>query len=322
MPKPVTLSDLNNRGVQQANQYRVRGNRAQAQRAQGMNTGGLFGGLDGEQTKLPREETYCDMWTTTFCPNFTCCSFTAMLVLLQTVLFITGLVYSNMLESGMCDYYFLGTSKETLMNMGLRMPYRIYHNYEVWRLLTSALLSYNLQSFAITVIIEMIIGFMLEAAFGSFRMLLFMLITVAGANIFASAMTYQYAVGPEAIVYGMFAGLIAMFIVYWDKLGENTSRKICLLFIVVLLMVLSIMILQRPSKVGKAFASALFLSYPDIPACLGGCMFGLFTAFMLLPTHVKDGDDPEEKKRAKCLQIIGLCMILFLGTLFTFLFFS
>ena len=41
----------------------------------------LFGGMDGVQEKHPRRENWCDMWTTTFCPNFTIWSFTFLNVI-------------------------------------------------------------------------------------------------------------------------------------------------------------------------------------------------------------------------------------------------
>ena len=42
----------------------------------------------------PREYNYCQMWTATFCPNFTIWSFTFLNVIIQFIVFLASLFYT------------------------------------------------------------------------------------------------------------------------------------------------------------------------------------------------------------------------------------
>ena len=200
--------------------------------------------MDGNQIKHPRDETFCDMWTTTFCPNFTCLSFTSMLVLVQVMVYIACLVHSNLLDEGMNDMFFLGVHEETLQSFGMRMPYKVRYDMAVHRLLMPALLNYGISTMVINVLIEMIIGFMVDAPMGSFRMCVFFLISVVGGNLTGCVISSDYAIGAEPFIFAMFSALLGMFIVFWDQLGENVSRKICMMCLVVLFIIIMILFLS------------------------------------------------------------------------------
>ncbi len=58
--------------------------------------------------KDPRDENYWDMWKTTFCPNFTMCSFTFLIILLQLIFFVITLIHTAFMENGLNDMFFLG----------------------------------------------------------------------------------------------------------------------------------------------------------------------------------------------------------------------
>jgi hypothetical protein len=82
--------------------------------------------MDGyEGRKGARGETYCEMWTTTFCPNFSCSSFTSVLVVAQILVYVTMVIHTTLLEAGLNDLFFLGIQVETLDKFGLRIPYKI-----------------------------------------------------------------------------------------------------------------------------------------------------------------------------------------------------
>ena len=52
--------------------------------------------MDGQVVeKPPREYNYCDMWTSTFCPNFTIWSFTFLNVLAQIIIYIAELIHTS-----------------------------------------------------------------------------------------------------------------------------------------------------------------------------------------------------------------------------------
>ena len=99
--RAMTLNDLRNRenggggGRQPPNNMRLRNPDAAPAGGQGGGSGGLFGGMDGDQEKHPRREHWCDMWTTTFCPNFTIWSFTFLNVIIQLIVFIASLIFTS-----------------------------------------------------------------------------------------------------------------------------------------------------------------------------------------------------------------------------------
>lgn len=223
------------------------------------------------------------MWTTTFCPNFTCSSFTALLVIAQALVYIACLVFTNMLEAGFNDAFFLGVQPETLQNFGMRMPYLIKEDWQIWRLVTPVLLSHGFSSIVIFILLEMFIGFMVEQAMGSMRMFVFSLVVAVGSNLFASAMTDEYAAGPECLIFGYMAALIGMFGTYWDKLGENTGRKACILFLMVVMLIFAIMFASNYAKQYAFYTRPLSIAFPDLMGAIGGFIFGLFGAFVFLP---------------------------------------
>ena len=114
----MTLADLNNRGGGGGGG----GRGAPQSRVQQI---GLFGSGQQEVTKHPRLETYCDMWTTTFCPNFSICSFSFLNVLLQILVFVGTLVHSMQTELGLNRFIFLGINPFVLEMWGMRMPWFI-----------------------------------------------------------------------------------------------------------------------------------------------------------------------------------------------------
>ena len=93
--------------------------------------------MDGVQEKHPRSEHWGDMWTTTFCPNFSMCSFTAINVIIQFTLWIVTLIYTTQTDEGLNEKWFLGNSIETLKDFGMRIPYLIKEKGEIWRLIMS-----------------------------------------------------------------------------------------------------------------------------------------------------------------------------------------
>ena len=166
----------------------------------------------------------------------------------------------------------------------------------------------------------MVIGFMIEAPLGSFRMLLFFLISVIGGNLFGCMLSPRNAIGPEPFIFAIFAGLLGMIVVYWDKLGENVSRKVCILFIMVFIMVIGIMFLNAMAQDYAIYSLKNNLNYPDTQASLGGFLFGLFAIFMLLPSveyGFMKGDS-----RSRTLTVIGIVGVISLFAICASLFFT
>ena len=132
--------------------------------------------------------------------------------------------------------------------------------------------------------IEMIIGFMVEDAIGSYRMILFYVFTSVGGNLFACLMQPTPSFGPEPFLIGLMTSLIAMVVIYWDRLGENGRRKICFLFIIVIFMLFGIMFLNSMQEAYYPFYFKYNVVYPDLAGALGMFLFGIMAAFMIIPS--------------------------------------
>ena len=95
---------------------------------------GLFGGLTGQGQgssagKPPREESYWDMWKSTFCPKFTIWSFTFMIWALNTLMYIFTLLMTSQSDKELNEYVFLGPDLRTLHYWGALDAYEIRYNF-------------------------------------------------------------------------------------------------------------------------------------------------------------------------------------------------
>ena len=163
----------------------------------------------------------------------------------------------------------------------------------------------------------MILGFMVEGQLGPVRMAIFFFITTIGGNLFGATLNPAYAIGPEPLMFGLFAALVGMCAVYWDRLGDNVSRKACMVFIIVLFMVLMYMFFSAMASIYEGDLAFYSIHYPDTEGWLGGFLFGLFASFTLLPPH-ENGF--LKGKEGRTLTLVGLIGTILLLTLMTILF--
>ena len=72
------------------------------------------------------------MWTYTFCPGFSLCSFTFVMSMVILVIFIAELIVTSVGEEGaLNNMFFLGIRLDTLKSFGMRIPWLIKQKYEV-----------------------------------------------------------------------------------------------------------------------------------------------------------------------------------------------
>ena len=88
--------------------------------------GGLMGGGGGALAdKHPREESYWDMWKTTFCPQFTMVSFTFLAWVIMTAVYLFTLCMMISPSKDLNSRVFLGPDLETLHAWGALDAYEI-----------------------------------------------------------------------------------------------------------------------------------------------------------------------------------------------------
>ena len=99
------------------------------------------------------------------------------------------------------------------------MPWKIRKEFEIYRLLLPTLLNYGIASLFTSMIIELILGFLIEAIMGPIRLLFLFLISSIGGSMFGCMLVDKYTVGAEPAIFGLFGALIGIFIIYWNHIG-------------------------------------------------------------------------------------------------------
>lgn len=193
------------------------------------------------------------------------------------------------------------------------MPWRISEDIQIWRLVLSLYLSQGFSQVFINCLLQMFSGFMLEAQMGSLRMALFWFTGGILANLFGATTTDYYATGAEPAVFCMLMGLVAMYVYYWDRMGDDFCRKFCGLIMMILILVIAIFILTAFAEGVSTYSKVARIEYPDGTGFLGGALFGMPLAWAFLrPTQ---GSLGKASRRELGLFIGGLVWAVVLATI-------
>jgi len=119
---------------------------------------------------------------------------------------------------------------------------------------------------------------------GPLRLAIFYFIVVIGSNIFGAVCSSEYAVGPDPIVFALIGCLFSMVALYWPKMGADWKPKVCTIVSLVMLLIIAIMMMASQATLYSKYTKTVNLAYPDIFGSIGGFIFGVSTAFILLPT--------------------------------------
>lgn len=204
---------------------------------------------------------------------------------------------------------------------GMRMPFLIAEQGQIWRLVASLYINQGFMQLIINCLLQLFVGMMLEAALGSLRMCAFWFTAGISANLFAAMTDDMYATGAEPAVFAMISSLLAMYIYYWDNIEcESWCAKICGCFMFIMILVIVIFLMTTIAAPFKNNMRVLKISYPDSMGILGGFLFGMPLAWVLLP--YADGSYSNAKGAEKCLFFFGLIWTLCLNAISIAYFFS
>lgn len=204
---------------------------------------GLTGGAGASAGKHPRKENYWDMWKTTFCPKFTPVSFTFLIWLINTGVYLATLIMMVSPNKVLNKWSFLGPDCSTLHAWGALDAYEIHDNYQVWRLFTSLLLSYGFTTYCIGSGALLIIGFMVEnPKMSPSKMALLYFGSGILGNLFSVCIENEPSVGPMPAIMGLVAGQLGMIIVNWKVLHQIGMVRICLIFMNVMIFVIMLLL--------------------------------------------------------------------------------
>lgn len=201
--------------------------------------GGLTGSGGNSVGKPPREESYWDMWKSTFCPQFSMFSFTFIIFAINTVMYLLTLLFTLGADYSLNQFVFLGPDLHTLHSFGALDAYEIRYNYQVWRLATSLVLNTGFSTWAISSVALLIIGFMAEnSKMSPYRMAAFYILVGVLGNCFAVCIDFLPSVGNMGAIMGIAAGMLGSVIVNFKALAGAGMLRICLIFMMVFLVVI------------------------------------------------------------------------------------
>lgn len=215
--------------------------------------GGLMGGGGASAGKHPRKENYWDMWKTTFCPKFTPVSFTFLLWLVITAVYVASLLMVIKPERELNWNIFLGPDLRTLHAWGALDAYEIRYNYQIWRLFTSLILSIGFSSYCITSGALLVIGFIVEnPKMSPYRMAIMFFGSGILGNLFSICVQNEVSVGPMTGIMSLTSALISSIIVNWKALHGAGMIRVCLIFMCVFLFVM-LLLLSIQNEAGINF---------------------------------------------------------------------
>ena len=79
----------------------------------------------------------------TFCPTFTIKSFVFFIAIVNIIMYIVSLVWT-FTDYQLNQSYFMGPNLFVLKKLGMKIPYFMRYDYEVWRFVTPLFLTFSL----------------------------------------------------------------------------------------------------------------------------------------------------------------------------------
>ena len=218
-------------------------------------------------------------------------------------------VFSATDDNGLNKAMFLGTNAATLEKFGLRMPWKIVTDGEVWRLVLPLFVNHGFLTMAINTVVQLILGFILEKALGVYRMATFYLAVGISANVIGAWGTSWYATGPEPAIYGELGGLIGAYIFYWNNILCSCCQKILGFFGLLVLTAFAVFVMVASTESMRGYSQALRIALPDTWGCIGGFICGFFLVWAFLPP-VASQPFSKRQLREKVLLLVGLMVYL------------
>ena len=98
------------------------------------------------------------------------------------------------------------------------MPWKIAKDGEAHRLILPLYVTHSFFTIVVNSLAQLVFGFFLEPAMGSGRFAIYYFHCGIFANLFGAAATDYYATGPEPMIFALLAGLIGMYLFYWENI--------------------------------------------------------------------------------------------------------
>jgi len=228
----------------------------------------------------------------TCCPSLTLRSFTAIITIVDIVVFIITLTYGIQPNSD-----FLTPKYETLDDFGSRIVCKILKQYQLWRFLTPVFLHGNFLHIVFNIMSQLIIGSQVENMMGIPRFILVYFLSGIGGNVLGVLISDSSAVGASTAIVGLLGVFIAYVIVNWNRLDPSIKCfMLCMISFIILINL----------AFGLGGSTDQKESRIDNVGHLGGLLTGVFAGMFLI--NPLGGAPGLYEKRAK---ITGVCMTCF-----------
>ena len=257
----------------------------------------------------PRKETPIDMCKVSCCPNLSIKSFTAIITIIEIIIYIVTLILTFVnghLRKESLD--FLPPGNQELDDFGSRLPYNIVCNYQVWRFVTPIFLHAHFLHIFFNMTSQMILGSQIEVLLGTVKMIIIYFLCGIGGNLFGGYVNSAPAVGASTSIVGLLGVLIAFVVVNWKRLDPQLQCFLsCMIAFVVLFNVVFVL---------QGSANGQSQSLVDNYGHLGGLITGAF-AGMIMVTPMGGPAGPYEKK----VKVAGIVLTsIFFATFFALFF--
>lgn len=251
----------------------------------------------------PRKDSPLDMCKTC-CPTITWKSFTAIITLVDVIMYIVTLAVGGV--SGYCDGIdFLPPSPDTLHQFGNRDPWNIRYEAAVWRFITPVFLHANFLHIFFNMAAQLMLGSTAEAMLGTARFVLVYFLCDIGGNLFGALVTSDAAVGASTAIVGILGLFISFVVLNWKRLDPNMKCFIICFIVFIILMNLMFSF----GGFGTTAPSGNSSSYQtDNYGHLGGLLTGAFSGMFILSPI---GGPPEQYEKNVKYVGYGLTLLYF-----------
>ncbi|KAJ6644015.1 Protein rhomboid [Pseudolycoriella hygida] len=183
-------------------------------------------------------------------------------------------------------------------NMILLFGYDPHRRHEIWRYFTDSLVHTGLPHLWSNMLLQMILGVLLEIVHNWKRISVIYFASVLGGSLFITILSPGlYVVGASAGVYGLLFSHLSTIILNWNQM----DRKYCRLFWLILYIVLNFILELVIAEINNSLAGHL-----------GGAISGFLVSILVLKNFEKY---PWESKMKKICQ--GLLVVLFVAIVIT-----
>lgn len=233
------------------------------------------------------------------CPRLELYSFLTIISFIQVCIFLCELTYGGINNTAL-----LAAEGSALMKMGMKDPYLMRYEFEIWRFIVPVFLHSDVMHLCLNVVAQLMIGSSLEADIGVPKFAALYFLSGFGGILFSICCSDMRSVGASTAVYGLVGAYLAFLILNWDFLKTNPNKRCQIILFIC---------------IGLFLSFLLGAANIDVLGHLGGFLTGSLVGLFLLPGLGTEPSDLDHHRRVKKFGIWGsiiLC-ITFLVAFYT-----